>query len=89
MDTKKIEDLMRRVVREEGIGRFPRWMGVRQLARYISRPEKSIYNMVQRGEIPCIRTGGQIRGKLVFDKLEIDEWMESFKIDRENHLHSD
>ena len=79
MEAKQIESIMRKVMREENITHWPRWLGVKQLAKYISRPERSIYNMVSKGEIPCLKTGIGPKSRVMFDKEEIDNWMEGFK----------
>ena len=50
----------------------PRLLTVRQLAKYLSFPESSLYTMVQRREIPFKRFG---RKAIRFDLKEIDLWI--------------
>jgi excisionase family DNA binding protein len=48
-----------------------RYMDIKKVCRYTCRSTSSIYKKVMKKEIPYIKVGG----KLIFDKIKIDEWM--------------
>jgi len=47
-------------------------MDVREIAKYLGFGEKKIYQLIERGEIPVSKIGGQYR----FLKKSIDQWLE-------------
>ena len=49
-----------------------RYMDVNDCAIYIGRTPKAVRRLIDRAEIPAIRTGR----KLQFDKEQIDRWMQ-------------
>lgn len=51
---------------------MPKLMSVKELAEYLDLSQRTIYNMISRGEIPFIKIGGQYR----FRQDRIDEWLE-------------
>jgi len=52
---------------------WPRWMTVPTLGEYIDRTEQAIRGLVKRGRVPFVISGGRV----YFDRLKIDEWMEN------------
>lgn len=50
---------------------FPRFMSVRQVARYLNLNEKKIYALVREDRIPATK----ITGKWIFPKELIDRWL--------------
>lgn len=44
----------------------------RQLAEYLQLSERSVYRLLERGEIPAVKVGGQWR----FRKSAVDEWLD-------------
>jgi excisionase family DNA binding protein len=50
-------------------------MTVRELARYLNVDEKTVYRLVQRGELPGFKVAGTWR----FQRLDVDRWIESRK----------
>jgi excisionase family DNA binding protein len=49
-----------------------RYLTVADAASYLSRTPAALYLLVHRGRIPYIKQGG----RLFFDRLALDEWME-------------
>ncbi len=51
-----------------------RWLGVKELSKYTSMPEDTIYTYVSRRRIPpeCVRRIGR---KLLFDLTAVDRWI--------------
>lgn len=54
----------------------PRWLTIDQAATYTGYAVKTLYNLVSDREIPHVKK----RGRLRFDRLELDDWMERDKI---------
>jgi len=53
---------------------YPRLMNATEAAAYLGREsEASIYHLVKRREIPCVKHGRNLR----FDRLELDKWIEA------------
>jgi excisionase family DNA binding protein len=50
-------------------------MTVRDLAEYLNVTEKTIYRLVQRGEIPGFKVAGAWR----FQRADIDVWIDDQK----------
>ncbi len=50
-------------------------MTVKELAEYLSLPVRRIYIWKSEGKIPYVKLGG----RLLFDRQEIDEWIEKNK----------
>ncbi len=50
----------------------PDLLTTRQLADYLQLSERSVYRMLERGELPATRVGGQWR----FRKSAVDEWLD-------------
>ncbi|WP_198323094.1 MULTISPECIES: helix-turn-helix domain-containing protein [Methylococcus] len=50
-------------------------MTVRNLAEYLNVTEKTIYRLVQRGEIPGFKVAGAWR----FQRADIDVWIDDQK----------
>lgn len=50
-------------------------MTVRELAGYLNVDEKTVYRLVQRGELPGFKVAGTWR----FQRLDVDRWIESRK----------
>lgn len=48
-----------------------RMLTVKELARYLSLSERTVYNMIRQGQIPFAKVGGQYR----FGRQEIDQWL--------------
>jgi len=44
----------------------------KQLAEYLKLSERSVYRLLERGEIPAVKVGGQWR----FRKSAVDEWLD-------------
>ena len=55
---------------------FPRWLSIKQLAKYLGRSVQSIRKDVREKKLPATRIGGQIK----FDKRDIDQLLEARKI---------
>jgi excisionase family DNA binding protein len=54
-----------------------RLLTVKEAAGYLGRPsESSIYHLVYRRELPCVRHGRNLR----FDVKELDKWIEGDKV---------
>jgi PTS system nitrogen regulatory IIA component len=51
---------------------MPDLLTTRQLAQYLQLSERSVYRMLERGELPATRVGGQWR----FRKSAVDEWLD-------------
>lgn len=51
-----------------------RYMDIASLSEYIPLTKSAIYSMVRRDMIPYSKLGTK---KLVFDRLEIDEWVKN------------
>jgi len=51
---------------------MPDLLTTRQLAEYLQLSERSVYRMLERGELPATRVGGQWR----FRKSAVDEWLD-------------
>jgi excisionase family DNA binding protein len=48
---------------------------IRELARYLSVTERTIYNLLERGELPGFKVGANWR----FKKEDLDAWIENKK----------
>ena len=55
---------------------FPRWLSIKQLAKYLGRSVQSIRKDVRERRLPATRIGGQIK----FDRRDIDQLLEARKI---------
>ena len=55
---------------------FPRWLSIKQLAKYLGRSVQSIRKDVRERRLPATRIGGQIK----FDRHDIDQLLEARKI---------
>jgi excisionase family DNA binding protein len=55
---------------------FPRWLSIKQLAKYLGRSIQSIRKDVRERRLPATRIGGQIK----FDRRDIDQLLEARKI---------
>ncbi|MBX6363503.1 MAG: PTS sugar transporter subunit IIA [Gemmatimonadetes bacterium] len=51
---------------------MPDLLTTRQLAEYLQLSERTIYRLLERGEIPALKVGGQWR----FRKSAVDEWLD-------------
>jgi PTS system nitrogen regulatory IIA component len=51
---------------------MPDLLTTRQLAEYLQLSERSVYRLLERGEIPAVKVGGQWR----FRKSAVDEWLD-------------
>ena len=51
---------------------MPDLLTTKQLAEYLQLSERSVYRLVERGEIPALKVGGQWR----FRKSAVDEWLD-------------
>ena len=49
----------------------PRFMNVRQVARYLQLNEKKVYALVNEGRIPATR----LTGKWLFPRDLVDQWL--------------
>ena len=59
-----------------GNEQYPRLMNATQAAAYLGRKSPgSVYHLVNRHEIPCVRHGRNLR----FDRLELDKWIAADK----------
>ena len=54
---------------------FPEHLNIKQLSSYLNYSEPAIYKMVAHAEIPCYK----ISGKLLFKRIEIDNWLFEYK----------
>ena len=50
-----------------------RWMTVTEVADYLQLSRAKIYDLAQRGEIPCSKVAGRWR----FKRNQIDDWVQS------------
>jgi excisionase family DNA binding protein len=50
-----------------------RLMSIKELAEYLQLNKFTVYRMVQKGKIPCLKISKQWR----FKKEEIDKWLET------------
>ena len=57
------------------IKQFPEHLSIKQLAEYLNYSEAAIYKMVANAEIPNYK----LSGKLLFKKIEIDNWLIDFR----------
>ena len=57
-------------------GERPRWLSIKQLARYLGRSVQSIRKDVRERKLPASRIGGQIK----FDLADVDRLMEARKV---------
>ncbi|HEY8468125.1 MAG TPA: PTS sugar transporter subunit IIA [Longimicrobiales bacterium] len=51
---------------------MPEVLTTKQLARYLQISERSVYRLLERGQIPAVKIGGQWR----FRKSVVDEWLD-------------
>lgn len=51
---------------------MPAVMTTKELAEYLRLSERSVYRLLERGEIPAVKVGGQWR----FRKSAVDEWLD-------------
>lgn len=47
------------------------WMTIEEVAEYLRLSRSKLYDMAQRGDIPCSKVAGRWR----FFRPEVDEWM--------------
>lgn len=52
-----------------------RTLTIKELAKYLNVTERTIYNLLERGELPGFKVGANWR----FRKEDIDEWIEGNK----------
>ena len=52
--------------------RMPDLLTTRQLAEYVQLSERTIYRLLEQGEIPAVKVGGHWR----FRKSAVDEWLD-------------
>lgn len=52
-----------------------RALTIKELAKYLNVTERTIYNLLERGELPGFKVGANWR----FRKEDIDEWIEGNK----------
>ncbi len=50
----------------------PAYLTTRELATLLRLKERRVYELVARGEIPCVRA----TGKLLFPRLQVERWLE-------------
>ena len=48
---------------------------IKELAKYLSVTERTIYNLLERGQLPGFKVGGTWR----FKREDIDKWIEDNK----------
>ena len=58
-------------------GHLPEYLTIKQLSEYINYSEPAIYKMVAQASIPNYKLGG--KGKILFNRHEINEWLLDFK----------
>jgi len=51
-------------------------MTLAEAAEYLRRPPKTVYTWTSRKEIPHLK----VRGRLLFDQEELDEWLTQFEV---------
>jgi PTS system nitrogen regulatory IIA component len=51
---------------------MPDLMTTKQLAEYLQLSERSVYRMLERGEVPALKVGGRWR----FRRRAVDEWLD-------------
>jgi len=59
-----------------------RLLTIKEASEYLGISVKGIYNMVNRRQIPFIKIGGRLR----FDKIDLDNWIEKQKIPDSNDI---
>lgn len=59
-----------------------RLLTIKEASEYLGISVKGIYNMVNRRQIPFIKIGGRLR----FDKIDLDNWVEKQKIPDSNDI---
>src|SRR5690606_11981695 len=57
---------------EGGLSAMSEVLTTKQLAEYLKLSERSVYRLLERGEIPAVKVGGQWR----FRKSAVDEWLD-------------
>ncbi|HPG41110.1 MAG TPA: helix-turn-helix domain-containing protein [bacterium] len=60
-----------------------RLLGVKEAASYLSISRAKLYQWAEKNKIPSVR----IDTRRLFDVLELDEFVESLKKDRDNKIH--
>lgn len=58
----------------------PRLLSYPQAAAYLGRPEKTLRQMVHRGEIAYVKSNPHRRGTVLFDRLDLDAWIDEHKV---------
>jgi len=61
-----------------------RWLSIEELLEYLPQgwPKQTIYEYARARKIPHIKKGK----RLIFDRIEIDEWLDSSKVKTSNQL---
>lgn len=67
------EQVIQKYTEQNQDTKFPERMTIPQVARYLNYSEASIYKMVGSSSIPCYKPTQ--KGKILFKKTEINEWM--------------
>jgi len=63
--------------------RQDRYISIREAVNYLSLSDRTIRGLMKQG-LPHFR----LRGKVLFKRSEIDEWMEQFRVRREDSLNA-
>lgn len=58
------------------------WMDIKQLSAYLNIKTATLFAMKRKGDLPYYKVNRLLR----FKKDEIDEWMNSKKVDGEKHV---
>jgi len=53
-----------------------RLLTIKEASEYLGISVKGLYHMVERRQIPFVKTGKRLR----FDKIDLDNWIEKHKI---------
>jgi excisionase family DNA binding protein len=62
--------------------RMAKWLDIDALAQYLGVPKSTLYKLQQRRELPSYKLGR----KLLFDAMEIDEFIKSGKRKPTQHM---
>ena len=63
---------------------YPRWLPTREAVKYSGLSKDTLYKLAEEGEIYAVKSPGG--GKLLFDRLSIDEYLLREKYQIKAHL---
>lgn len=59
----------------------PRFLTVKEVANYLRISERKLWELTNKGEIPCRRIGRLVR----YDRYDLDAWFMKGKVSHEPH----